>query len=235
MPSGGPARRTTRSAVPRPSRRPVLTPRFRIVRGSISALALGGSRRGSSRRGSSLRGSLGGVFLAAVFLAAVFLAGAFSAGSSWLRSSLPGPSWLGPSWLGPSWLGPSSRAVVQAVPAPPPAEHRGVNSPPCVRPLGGDCADRGGGRADRRPDHLLAGADRVLRGPGDTADHACDGDVRDVLDGAERILRGHWRLLPERGQRTRGRVNHGNQAVRRPSGMGRARRGSCPRAPGRGG
>ena len=165
--------------------------------------------------------------------------------SSWRRSSWPGSSlagaFLAVAFLAaPSWPGPSSRAffaaAAQAVPAPPDRRSTVVRPRPLASAhLGGHCAHRGGGRADRRADHLLAGADRVLRGPGDRADHACDGEVRDVLDRAERILRGHWRVLPERGQRTRGRVNHGNQAVRRPSGMGRARRGSCPRAPGRGG
>ena len=149
---------------------------------------------------------------------------------SWPRSSWPVPSGFGRCLLGRCLLGWSHlrgrcrrrfgrrhwrSAVVR--PRPLASAH-----------LGGHCAHRGGGRADRRADHLLASADRVLHGPGDRADHVGHGEVRDDLDRAERVLRGPPACPSGAGQLTRGRVNHGKQVVRaRSTCQETVRNGSC--------
>ena len=133
--------------------------------GRASSWPRSSSRWSSWRPSSSQLPSWPG-FLAGAFLAAAFFAGALA--------GRPGSSGARPVARRPDRDGDGRRLLAPTA------------AGPWRRPL------RGGGRlADRRTDHLLAGADGVLDGLADRADHGRDGQVRDVLDGAERVLGGH--------------------------------------------
>ena len=120
----------------------------------------------------------------AVFLAAVFLAVAF------LRPSWPGSSWQQPSSLESSSQGGRRRLLT--------GRRRPCAEPswPAIDPFGppifgGHGAHCGGGLADRPARRPACRTDGVLHGLADRVDHGRDGDVRDDLDRAERVLRGH--------------------------------------------
>ncbi len=200
-----------------------------FLAGAFFARLLRGSGSGRRPRPVRWRGAfLAGVFLAAAFSAGAFVAGAFFAGAfltgAFLAGFLTAFVATGSPWtLRGSSCGSATGAGVGAA----------FGAAGLLRP--GTLALTAPATATAWPTAVRPPSGRCRPGPSRSRSRRQRGDVRDVLDLAERVLAGHGGVLPTGVDWLAAESTTDGKALRRRSGTGRARRGSCRRGPGRGG